>query len=188
MFGAGSLLCALAPVLGVLIALRAVLGAAGAACVPASMALIARLYPDRTRRARAVATWAAISGAAVAAGPILGGALVDLAGWPAIFLLNVPIAILVLVLAAGRAVHCPVGDGRIDWPAQLAACAVLALLTDTLIAAGSGSWAHSAWSGTGTVLVAAVFAFLERRSTRTVLNRRCCATATCGQHLRPARR
>jgi DHA2 family methylenomycin A resistance protein-like MFS transporter len=170
-FGAGSLLCALAPALGVLITLRAVLGAAGAACVPASMALIARLYPDQTERARAVAAWAAISGAAVAAGPILGGALVDLAGWRAIFLLNVPIAMLVLTLTAGRAVRCPAGDQRIDWPAQLAACAVLALLTDTLIAAGSGSWAHAAGSGTGTVLVAAVFAVLERRSARPVLNR-----------------
>jgi DHA2 family methylenomycin A resistance protein-like MFS transporter len=170
-FGAGSLLCALAPALGVLIALRAVLGAAGAACVPASMALITRLYPEPIERARAIAAWAAISGAAVAAGPILGGALVDLAGWRAIFLLNVPIAMLVLTLTAGRAVRCPAGDERIDWPAQLAACAVLALLTDTLIAAGSGSWAHAAGSGTGTVLVAAAFAVLERRSARPVLNR-----------------
>ncbi|GAA5132808.1 MFS transporter [Pseudonocardia adelaidensis] len=170
-FGAGSLLCALAPALGVLVALRAVLGAAGAACVPASMALIARLYPDRTERARAVATWAAISGAAVATGPIIGGALVDLAGWRAIFLLNVPIAMLVLTLAAGRAVRCPAGEERIDWPAHLAACAVLVLLTDALIAAGAGAWAHAAGSGTGTVLVAAVFAVLERRSARPVLNR-----------------
>lgn len=170
-FGLGSLLSALAPALGVLIALRAVLGIAGAACVPSSMALIARLYPDTAGRARAVATWAAISGAAVAAGPVIGGALVDVAGWRAIFLLNVPVAVLVLALTAGRAVVCPPGSQRIDWAAQLAACAVLALLTDSLIAAGSGSWAHAAVSATATVAAATAFSVSERRSARPVLNR-----------------
>lgn len=170
-FGLGSLLSALAPTLGILIALRAVLGAAGAACVPASMAMIARLYPDPAERSTAVAAWAAISGAAVAAGPIAGGALVDLAGWRAIFLINAPIAVLVLALTAGRAVHCPRGDRRIDWTAQLAACATLALLTDALIATGSRSWAHAAGSAAGTVLVATAFVGLERRSSAPVLNR-----------------
>jgi DHA2 family methylenomycin A resistance protein-like MFS transporter len=170
-FGLGSLLSSLAPTLGLLVALRAVLGAAGAACVPASMAMIARLYPDPVERTRAVATWAAISGAAVAAGPVIGGALVDLAGWRAIFLVNAPIAVLVLALTAGRAVHCSGGDRRIDWTAQVAACAVLALLTDALVAAGSRSWAHAAGSGAATVLGAAVFVVLERRSVAPVLNR-----------------
>ncbi|MEW9529488.1 MFS transporter [Microbispora sp. NPDC049125] len=170
-FGLASLLSALAPTLGLLVALRAVLGAAGAACVPASMAIIARLYPGQAERARAVSAWAAISGAAVAAGPIAGGALVDLAGWRAIFLINVPVAALVLTLTAGRAVRCPRGDRRTDWTAQLAACAVLALLTDAVIAAGSRSWGHAAVSGTATALAAAVFAALERRSAAPVLNR-----------------
>ncbi|MCI2420253.1 MFS transporter [Saccharopolyspora sp. K220] len=170
-FGLGSLLSAVAPALGLLIALRAVLGAAGAACVPASMAMIARLYPDQAERTRAVAAWAATSGAAVAAGPIVGGALVDLAGWRAIFLINVPIAVLVLALTAGRAAQCPSSDRRIDWIAQLAACAALALLTDALVAAGAGSWVHAAGSGIGTVLVVIVFAVLERRSATPVLNR-----------------
>jgi MFS transporter, DHA2 family, methylenomycin A resistance protein len=79
-FGATSLLSAFAPTLAVLVTSRAVLRAAAAACVPASMAMIARLYAEPERRAQAVATWAAISGAAVAAGPVAGGALVDVAG------------------------------------------------------------------------------------------------------------
>ncbi|MEV8638122.1 MFS transporter [Streptosporangium sp. NPDC051023] len=170
-FGLGSLLSALAPALEPLVVLRAVLGAAGAACVPASMAMIALLYPDPAERTRAVAAWAAISGAAVAAGPIAGGVLVDLAGWRAIFLVNVPIAVLVLALTTGRVTERARGDRRIDWTAQLAACTVLALLTDTLVAAGSRSWAHAAGSGAATVFVAAVFIALERRSTAPVVNR-----------------
>ncbi|MDR8412969.1 MFS transporter [Nonomuraea sp. 3-1Str] len=170
-FALGSLLSAFAPGLGVLVGLRAVLGAAGAACVPASMAVIARLYPAPAERTRAVAAWAAISGAAVAAGPVAGGALVDLAGWRAIFLVNVPIGLLVLALTAGRGLACPRGERRIDWPAQLAACAVLALLTDALIAAGSRSWAHAAVSAIATALAARAFVVLERRSDAPVLNR-----------------
>lgn len=170
-FGLGSLLSALAPTLGVLIALRVVLGAAGAACVPASMAMIARLYPVPAERTRAVAVWAAVSGAAVAAGPVIGGVLVDVAGWRAIFLLNVPIALLVLAFSAGAAVRCPRGERRIDWGGQLAACAVLALLTDALVAAGARSWRHAAVSGAATLLAAGVFAVLERRSATPVLDR-----------------
>ncbi|MGV9777339.1 MFS transporter [Streptosporangium sp. NPDC003464] len=170
-FGLGSLLSALAPALGPLIVLRMALGAAAAACVPASMAMIARLYPGPAERTRAVAAWAAVSGSAVAAGPIAGGVLVELAGWRAIFLINVPITVLVLTLTAGRTVRCPRGERRIDWTAQLAACAVLALSTDALVAAGARSWAHAAGSAAAAVLGAALFALLERRSTAPVLNR-----------------
>ncbi|MDF2709021.1 MAG: major facilitator superfamily permease [Nonomuraea muscovyensis] len=170
-FGLASALSALAPTLPVLVGLRGVLGAAGAACVPASMALIARLYPEPAGRIRAVAAWAAISGAAVAAGPVVGGALVELAGWRAIFLVNVPIAALVLALTAGRALVCPRGERRIDWAAQLAACAALAMLTDALIATGAGSWAHAAGSAAATALAGAAFLALERRSATPVLDR-----------------
>ncbi|RMI37926.1 MFS transporter, partial [Actinomadura harenae] len=83
-FGALSLLCAAAPTLGALVGLRALLGVAAAACVPASMAMITRLYPDPAARTRAIAAWAAISGSAVAAGPVLGGLLVGAAGWRAV--------------------------------------------------------------------------------------------------------
>ncbi|MGW4641719.1 MFS transporter [Sphaerisporangium sp. NPDC004334] len=169
-FGLGSLAAALAPALGWLVASRALLGVAAAACVPASMALIARLYPAAAERARAVAAWAAISGAAVAAGPVAGGALVDLAGWRATFLINVPIAALVLVLVAGRWADHPRGDRRIDWPAQLAAGGALALLTDALVAAGSRSWAHAAASGLAVVPLAAGAAVLGRRGPAPVLD------------------
>ncbi|KUJ67117.1 MFS transporter [Streptomyces albus subsp. albus] len=171
LFAVGSALCAAAPTVGALIAVRTVLGAAAAACVPSSLALIGRLYPDRGRQARAVAAWASISGAAVAAGPLAGGALVDAAGWRAVFLINIPLGAVVLALTATRSLHCPRGDRRLDWPAQLAACVCLALATDSLIAAGGRSWTRTALSLTGAAAVAAVFVRLEARSSSPVLNR-----------------
>ncbi|WP_330249721.1 MFS transporter [Nocardia sp. NBC_00565] len=170
-FGLVSLLSAFAPSLWVLVGLRVLSGAAAAACVPASMAMITRLYPDPALRARAISTWAAISGAAVAAGPIVGGALVGLAGWRAVFLVNVPIAVVVLALSTGSAVICARGDRHIDWFAQLSAAVALALCTDALIAAGAQSWRHTAWSLGGAVLATIVFVLLERRSAAPVLNR-----------------
>jgi DHA2 family methylenomycin A resistance protein-like MFS transporter len=170
-FTLASLLSAFAPGLWALLLLRAISGIAAAACVPASMAVIAQLYPEPAARARAVSTWAAISGAAVAAGPIAGGALVGAAGWRSVFLVNAPIGLVVLALTLGRAVACPRGDRRIDWPAQLAAAAVLALFTDALIAAGSQAWAHAAWSLVGLGASLPAFWYLERRSQAPILNR-----------------
>ncbi|SES32910.1 MFS transporter [Streptomyces qinglanensis] len=171
LFAVGSALCALAPTVGALIGMRALLGAAAAACVPSSLALIGRLYPDRSQHARAVAAWAAISGAAVATGPLAGGALVGAAGWRAVFLINVPLGAAVLALTATRSLHCPRGDRQLDWPAQLAACACLALVTDGLIAAGAAAWPHTAAALGGAAVTGAAFARLERRSTAPVLNR-----------------
>ncbi|MEW1864214.1 MFS transporter [Streptomyces sp. NPDC088194] len=165
-FGAGSLLSACAPGLWTLVGLRAVLGVAAAACVPSSMAMISRLYPDPARRARAVAVWAAVSGAALAAGPIAGGLLVALAGWRAVFLVNVPLTALVLTLVAGRAVRCPRGEREVDWGGQFAACAALGLLTDALIAFGAHAVVHGACSAAGAVVAGALFVRRERREWR----------------------
>jgi DHA2 family methylenomycin A resistance protein-like MFS transporter len=168
-FGLGSLLSALAPSLWALVGLRALLGLAAAGCVPASMAMIARLYPVPAERAKAVAVWAATSGAALVAGPVAGGALTDLAGWRAIFVINGPLAAVTLALTAGAAVRCPRGDRRIDWAAQILACAAVALLTDMLIALGARSFVHAAWSACATAVAVCAFAVRERRGHAPVL-------------------
>ncbi len=80
-FGALSLACATAGSIALSVAGRALLGVAGALLLPASLALTARLNPEPARRATAITAWAAISGSALAAGPLLGGALVAALGW-----------------------------------------------------------------------------------------------------------
>jgi DHA2 family methylenomycin A resistance protein-like MFS transporter len=129
------LVCAAAPTASVLIGLRALLGVAGAACLPSSLALITQLYPDPASRARALGAWAATTGTALVAGPLAGGVLVDLGGRRAVFLVNVPLAALSLVLT-GRVggLDRPVA-GRVRWRQQVAACLVLASVTEGVVAA-----------------------------------------------------
>jgi EmrB/QacA subfamily drug resistance transporter len=99
-FGAGSLLCGLAPSIGALIAARAVQAVGGTMLNPVAMAIVATTFPDRAERARAIGVFGAMSGVALALGPILGGALVDGFGWRAIFWVNVPIVVGAIVAAA----------------------------------------------------------------------------------------
>jgi MFS family permease len=168
-FGLGSLLCTLAPNVWILAGLRGLLGATAAATVPASMAIIATLYPQPAHRAKAVAAWAATSGAALAIGPVAGGLLVDLAGWRSIFLINAPLAGVALALTAARTVRCPRGTRTIDWPAQLLACAALGLFTDALIALGSGAGGHAGLAAVAAGAAGGLFAVVERRSDAPVL-------------------
>lgn len=133
-FGLLSLASAGAPTVSVLVGLRALLGVAAAACLPSSLALITQLYPDPARRARALGTWAATTGVALVAGPLAGGLLVDVGGWRAVFLVNVPLAALSLAMTTQEGRIGPV-RGRVDWRPQLAACLVLASVTEGAVAA-----------------------------------------------------
>ncbi|BFT74140.1 MFS transporter [Paenibacillus sp. P36] len=98
LFLGASVLAAFVSSLGMLIGLRAILGIGGAALMPASLSLLVHAYPEAAERARALGLWAAVTGAAMAAGPVIGGLLVDSFGWRSIFLLNVPLAVISLIL------------------------------------------------------------------------------------------
>ncbi|MFB8174695.1 MFS transporter [Streptomyces sp. NPDC055966] len=140
LFAALSVACALAPGAAGLIAGRALLGAAGAGLVPASLALLIHLYPDPGRRTRAIGAWAALSGLGAAAGPVLGGGLVELGGWRLVFLVNPPLALAALLLAR-RLPAPPVGAARaLDRPGLLLSTAGLGLLTFGLVEAGIEGW------------------------------------------------
>jgi EmrB/QacA subfamily drug resistance transporter len=99
-FGAFSLLSAVAPSVGFLIAARALQGAAGALLVPSTLALIMDAFPDQHERAKAIGTWTAWTGVATVIGPLGGGALVQAVSWRWIFAINVaPVLITVALLA-----------------------------------------------------------------------------------------
>ncbi len=100
-----------------LIAFRALLGVAGALLVPSSLSLIAVAYPVPAARAKAMGVWAAVSGTGLVAGPLLGGLLTEAFGWRAIFLVNVPVALVALALSRS-APSTPARPGRM-LPARL---------------------------------------------------------------------
>ncbi len=96
-FGGASVLCALAPSIGVLVAARAIQGFGAALALPGTLALLVDNGPDETSRNRLVGAWAAIGGAALPAGPVIGGLLVRAAGWRAVFWLSLPVITLALI-------------------------------------------------------------------------------------------
>jgi EmrB/QacA subfamily drug resistance transporter len=98
-FGIASALCAVAPGAELLIAARGLQGIAGALLVPSSLAILTTTFPE-DRRAVAVGTWTAWTSGMIALGPPLGGLLVDVASWRAVFALNLPLIAACLVLAA----------------------------------------------------------------------------------------
>jgi EmrB/QacA subfamily drug resistance transporter len=96
-FGVVSAACAAAPSVGWLIGARVIQGAAAALVAPASLALIGATYP-KDERAGAIGVWAAASALTSAAGPVVGGWLTDWFGWPAVFWINPPLAIVAVAL------------------------------------------------------------------------------------------
>ncbi len=112
-FGVASALCALAPSIGVLIGLRALQGVFAALLVPSSLAIITETYSG-TARGAAIGAWTAWTSAAIAFGPPLGGVLVDLISWRAVFAMNVPLVVATLWLIAGSVPGFPPGGGRLD--------------------------------------------------------------------------
>ncbi|WSL80905.1 MFS transporter [Kitasatospora sp. NBC_01266] len=97
-FGAASLLAAYAPSPAWLIASRALLGVAGATIMPSTLSLIRALFPDARERARAIGIWGAAATAGAAAGPLVGGLLLEHFWWGSVFLLNLPLIAVLLVL------------------------------------------------------------------------------------------
>jgi DHA2 family methylenomycin A resistance protein-like MFS transporter len=94
LFGAGSLLCGLAPEVWSLIAGRAITGLGAAFVIPASLAILSSAYPDHKERAYAIGVWASCNGLAWVFGPAAGGLVVDYLSWRGIFLVIVPVSVL----------------------------------------------------------------------------------------------
>jgi EmrB/QacA subfamily drug resistance transporter len=174
LFGLASAACALAPSPAWLIAARVAQGAAAAIVTPASLALIGATYP-RAERNRAIGVWAAASALTTAGGPVLGGWLTETFGWPSVFWINPPLA---LVAVGVLLVFAP-KDGRIQRRFDMIGAAILASAIGALAWALSQIGPSEAQAATytpaqpGTVLTIvaglgivglAVYAFWERRS------------------------
>jgi DHA2 family methylenomycin A resistance protein-like MFS transporter len=145
-FTLASLACGLAPTLAALIAARLVQGLGAALLVPASLAMLQQAYPDQAERSRAVGWWGAAGGIALAAGPVLGGILVNYSGWRSIFLINLPIGAVALALAMQRGATQASANANpprgLDLPGQMLAILALAALASALTGAGRLGWLH----------------------------------------------
>jgi EmrB/QacA subfamily drug resistance transporter len=136
-FSLGSLLCALAPSLGLLIAFRVLQATGGAMLSPATMSIVRNTFEDPRERAHAIGVFAAMFGISMALGPVLGGFLVSAISWRAIFVINLPVALAAITLAASfvpdsRAPR----PRRIDPVGQVLVITALAALTYAIIDGG----------------------------------------------------
>ncbi|MEV0297604.1 MFS transporter [Nocardia sp. NPDC050710] len=119
-FCAGSVIAALAASVPVLIAGRAIMGLGAAASEPGTLSLLRHIFPDERTRARAIGVWAAVSGLAMAAGPVLGGVLVHASGWRSIFWFNLVIGAVALAAAQWSVPEsADPHPGPIDWAGSL---------------------------------------------------------------------
>src|SRR4030095_7676113 len=99
-FGIGSLLCGFAPTVDLLIFFRMLQAVGGSMLNPVAMSIITNTFTDPRERAQAIGVWGGVVGLSLAVGPVVGGALVDGAGWRFIFWINVPVALAALMLTA----------------------------------------------------------------------------------------
>lgn len=147
LFAVTSALCGVAPTIETLIGARLLQGAAGALLVPGSLSLITQAF-DAHERARAFGVWAAATSGMVLLGPLLGGVLVDTAGWRVAFLINVPV--LAFALWATRA-HLRESrdkrsDARFDWLGSIVGALAVGGLSFGLIRGQERAWADPiAW-------------------------------------------
>ena len=167
LFTGASLVCATAAEVGVLISGRTLQGLGAALCLPASLALVNASFPNNRDRARALSLWAGAGGIALAAGPVVGGILVDRFGWPSIFFLNLPLGLVGIWLALANApASRPVQRRGLDLAGQGLAIAALGSLTLGFIESGPLGFAHPLVFGSLTFSIAAAgcFLFVEARS------------------------
>ncbi|QOG05436.1 MFS transporter [Aureimonas sp. OT7] len=139
LFSLASLLCALALAVGWLIAARLFQGMAAAVLVPASLALLAQNFRGEAR-GRAIGIWAASSAITTAIAPLLGGFLVDVAGWRVVFLINLPLAAAAWALARPAGGRDAARDaGPVDLAGAALATASLGLMSLGLVRMGEGA-------------------------------------------------
>ena len=172
-FGLASVAGGLTGSPGQLIAARAVMGVGAAMVFPSTLSLIANVFTDRRERALAIGLWGAITGVAIALGPIVGGALLEAFDWQSIFFAMAPIAAIAGLLVGG---YVPTSRDpsapRIDRAGFALSTATIALLVYTIIEAPNQGWGsvRTLVSFALTAALAAGFVGWERRSRQPMLD------------------
>ncbi|WP_067479004.1 MFS transporter [Actinomadura hibisca] len=165
-FGLASLACAVAPSAGVLVAARAVQGVGASMLSPVALAIVVNAMPDPRERAQAIGVWASVFGLSMAAGPVLGGALVAGFGWRSLFWINAPIIVAALALSA---VFVPESRARqarrLDLPGQLLLTVVIGAAVGALIEGPHVGWTSPVVLG-GWLLAAVAAAGFARVESR----------------------
>src|SRR4051794_23730593 len=140
-FAVASLLCGIAPNTGTLILARALQGVGGALLTPGSLAILQASFVQEDR-SRAIGAWSGLGGVATAVGPFVGGWLISAVSWRLVFFLNLPLALLVVVLAARHVPEsrAPADTGRLDVTGALMVTGGLTGLTYGLIEGADRGW------------------------------------------------
>lgn len=164
LFALASAGCALAPDLPTLLASRALQGIGAAVLMPNSLGILGSSFQGEAR-GRAVGTWAAAGAIASAVGPPLGGWLVDMVGWRAIFFLNLPVALAAVLVAWRYVAESERQRQPLDWSGAMLATAALGSLTWALTLWSARHTASlQSWGGLGGgVLLLLLFLWNERR-------------------------
>jgi EmrB/QacA subfamily drug resistance transporter len=165
LFGLASIGCALAPGLRTLLAGRLLQGVAAAMIMPNSLAILGQSFSGEAK-GRAIGIWAASGAALGAVGPVIGGGLIDLGSWRAVFLLHVPITIAAVVLTRLAIPRDPkVRDYPLDVWGGVCVTAGLAALTWALtVGEGTGGWTPSAvGAGAASIGLFSFFLQIEKR-------------------------
>jgi EmrB/QacA subfamily drug resistance transporter len=163
-FGGSSLLAPLAVDMNQLISIRVAMGVGGALIMPATLSIIANVFPSH-ERARAITIWAGVSGLGVGLGPLVGGLLIENFAWSSVFLLNVPIALIALALGFFLVPDSRDPSGaRLDLPgAVLSIGAVTALVYGIIEAPGQG-WTEPVIIGAFAIALALGMGFAWRET------------------------
>ncbi|MCX5198109.1 MFS transporter [Streptomyces sp. NBC_00249] len=167
LFTAGSVLCSLAPGLEFLIAFRMIQAVGGSMLNPVAMSIITNTFTEPKERARAIGVWGGVVGISMAAGPLIGGLLVDSVGWRSIFWVNLPVGLLALALTLRY-----IPESRSERPrrpdpvGQLLVMVLLGTLTYGIIEGPAAGWTSGAILGCGAAAVAALTGLVVYESRR----------------------
>ena len=158
-FSVASLLCSLAPTIELLVVFRVLQGIGASMLNPVAMSIIANTFTDPRERAQAVGVWGAVFGIAMALGPLVGGGLVSTVGWPAIFLINVPLGLAAIALTLRFIPESRAATPRrFDPVGQVLVIGLLGSVTFGIIEAPAAGWSSpgilAAFSASAAALLA----------------------------------